>query len=668
MNMLGLSLQRLKISVNTTGGTYGIDVPFSQGLNIIRAENSSGKSTFINAIAYALGLEDILGPSRKKPFPRSVVTALHRTKNDEKELSVKSSYVELTISSSSGRKARLVRDITGLPDKVTVTEDGKEEDYFLGSAGSIGSAKSQRGFHYWLERFIGWSLPTLTTFEGKPSKLYLECIFPLFFIEQKRGWSELQANTPTHYGIKNLKKSALDFILGLEDYDKQNKVAELTLISKSLINDWDLNQTAATALAEFVHAHIKVNAKISDEASSIDAFEYFVEEINSQSEINSLISALKINLSSIKDGIKTWPLSKELDDKITALQQINRKLSAHKQMEESERISLSKLEVKISKIKKELDSYRQLKRLQDVGSQKQVDVKFEKCPICNSSMHDALCDSNQDIQPLTIEQNVDYLKNQLDFYLGIKSNHEQKLKDLHVSIIDFGVRQKVIENDIQTLKNDEQDHINTLIESGSLRKKLELESRIKELTKISDQLNKYNVRAHQIQNEWAVNSGALEKARKSAELSVSTKIISELETILKRNLRKFGFDQSNINYVKISRQTLRPEFDGYDIVADSSASDYIRIIWSYTLALLELGVKLPEVKHGGFIVFDEPRQHEANKSSFRSLLLEAEAISQSAGQIIVATSISIEDLNSFSIGDAVNLVAFNDGEYILQAM
>lgn len=668
MNMLGLSLQRLKISVNTTGGTYGIDVPFSQGLNIIRAENSSGKSTFINAIAYALGLEDILGPSRKKPFPRSVVTALHRTKNDEKELSVKSSYVELTISSSSGRKARLVRDITGLPDKVTVTEDGKEEDYFLGSAGSIGSAKSQRGFHYWLERFIGWSLPTLTTFEGKPSKLYLECVFPLFFIEQKRGWSELQANTPTHYGIKNLKKSALDFILGLEDYDKQNKVAELTLISKSLINDWDLNQTAATALAEFVHAHIKVNAKISDEASSIDAFEYFVEEINSQSEINSLISALKINLSSIKDGIKTWPLSKELDDKITALQQINRKLSAHKQMEESERISLSKLEVKISKIKKELDSYRQLKRLQDVGSQKQVDVKFEKCPICNSSMHDALCDSNQDIQPLTIEQNVDYLKNQLDFYLGIKSNHEQKLKDLHVSIIDFGVRQKVIENDIQTLKNDEQDHINTLIESGSLRKKLELESRIKELTKISDQLNKYNVRAHQIQNEWAVNSGALEKARKSAELSVSTKIISELETILKRNLRKFGFDQSNINYVKISRQTLRPEFDGYDIVADSSASDYIRIIWSYTLALLELGVKLPEVKHGGFIVFDEPRQHEANKSSFRSLLLEAEAISQSAGQIIVATSISIEDLNSFSIGDAVNLVAFNDGEYILQAM
>ncbi|MGK8176746.1 AAA family ATPase [Aeromonas dhakensis] len=666
--MLGLSLQRLKISVNTTGGTYGIDVPFSQGLNIIRAENSSGKSTFINAIAYALGLEDILGPSRKKPFPRSVVTALHRTKNDEKELSVKSSYVELTISSSSGRKARLVRDITGLPDKVTVTEDGKEEDYFLGSAGSIGSAKSQRGFHYWLERFIGWSLPTLTTFEGKPSKLYLECIFPLFFIEQKRGWSELQANTPTHYGIKNLKKSALDFILGLEDYDKQNKVAELTLISKSLINDWDLNQTAATALAEFVHAHIKVNAKISDEASSIDAFEYFVEEINSQSEINSLISALKINLSSIKDGIKTWPLSKELDDKITALQQINRKLSAHKQMEESERISLSKLEVKISKIKKELDSYRQLKRLQDVGSQKQVDVKFEKCPICNSAMHDALCDSNQDIQPLTIEQNVDYLKNQLDFYLGIKSNHEQKLKDLHVSIIDFGVRQKVIENDIQTLKNDEQDHINTLIESGSLRKKLELESRIKELTKISDQLNKYNVRAHQIQNEWAVNSGALEKARKSAELSVSTKIISELEAILKRNLRKFGFDQSNINYVKISRQTLRPEFDGYDIVADSSASDYIRIIWSYTLALLELGVKLPEVKHGGFIVFDEPRQHEANKSSFRSLLLEAEAISQSAGQIIVATSISIEDLNSFSIGDAVNLVAFNDGEYILQAM
>lgn len=666
--MLGLSLKNLKLIVNTVDGTYGIDLPFTPGLNIIRAENTSGKSTVINAIAYALGLEDILGPSRKKPFPRSVLTALHRSKRDEKEIVVKSSFVELVILSSNGREAIITRDISGLPQKVTVSEGGGVDDYFLGSAGSIGSAKSQRGFHFWLERFIGWSLPTLTTFDGKPSKLYLECIFPLFFIEQKRGWSEIQANTPTHYGIKNLKKSALDFTLGLEDYDKQNKVAELTLLAKSLSNDWDLNQTAAASLAEFVHAHIKINTKITDEIELIKPFEYVIEGVNSETEITSLITALKVNLSSIKNSVASWPLSKELEEKITQLRQVNRKLSAFRQTEESERISLTKVIAKIKKIKLELDNYRQLKRLQDVGSQKKLNVSTDKCPICNSDMYEAFCESNHDLRPLTTEQNVDYLKNQLDFYNGIMSNHEQRLKEIHLSIVDFESRLRVIESDINTLKDDEKNHINALIESGSLRKKLELEARIKELCKISDQLDRYNLRANQIKSDWSLNNEILEKAKKSAEMSVSAKIISALETVLKRNLRQFGFDQSNINYVKISRQTLRPEFDGYDIVADSSASDYIRIIWSFTLALLELGVSLPEVKHGGFVVFDEPRQHEANKSSFKSLLHESSSISKNAGQIIVATSIGIEDLNSFSLGEGTNLVVFNDGEYILQEM
>jgi hypothetical protein len=666
--MLGLSLKNLKLIVNTSDGVYGIDLPFEPGLNIIRAENTSGKSTVINAIAYALGLEDILGPSRKKPFPRSVLTALNRSKIDEKEITVQSSYVELVISSSTGRDAKITRDIAGLNQKVTVSEKDMVEDYFLGSAGSVGSSKSQRGFHYWLERFIGWTLPTLTTFEGKPSKLYLECIFPLFFIEQKRGWSEIQANTPTHYGIKSLKKSALDFTLGLEDYDKQNKVSELSLLAKSLLNDWDSNQTSAAALADFVHAHMRINSSISDDIGLTRPFEYFIEDVNSETEITALITALKVNLSSVKNSVASWTLSKELDEKVTQLRQINRKLSGLKQAEESERISLSKSEIKINKIKQELDNYRQLKRLQDVGSDKNLNINTKKCPICNSDMNEAFCESNHDVKPLTVEQNVDYLKNQLDFYVGIKSNHEHRLRDLHVSIVDFESRAKAIESDVNTLKDDEQNHLNSLVQSGALRKKLELEARIKELDKISIQLDRYNSIANQIKSDWSINNGSLERAKKSAEMSVSAKIISELEVVLKRNLRRFGFDQSNINYVKISRQTLRPEFDGYDIVADSSASDYIRIIWSFTLALLELGVSIPAVKHGGFVVFDEPRQHEANKSSFKSLLHESSAISKNAGQIIIATSIGIEDLESFSLGEGTNLVVFDDGEYILQKM
>ena len=80
--MLGLRIDNLEISAVTNGGKFSISIPFSEGLNIIRAENSSGKSTCINAIAYGLGLEAILGPSRKRPFPKSLYEEIFDSEAD----------------------------------------------------------------------------------------------------------------------------------------------------------------------------------------------------------------------------------------------------------------------------------------------------------------------------------------------------------------------------------------------------------------------------------------------------------------------------------------------------------------------------------------------------------------------------------------------------------
>ena len=70
--MLGLIIENIKIVAHTSGEDFSVDIPLKYGLNVIRADNSSGKSTCVNAIAYGLGLEAILGPSRKRPFPRSL--------------------------------------------------------------------------------------------------------------------------------------------------------------------------------------------------------------------------------------------------------------------------------------------------------------------------------------------------------------------------------------------------------------------------------------------------------------------------------------------------------------------------------------------------------------------------------------------------------------------
>ena len=114
----------------------------------------------------------------------------------------------------------------------------------------------------------------------------------------------------------------------------------------------------------------------------------------------------------------------------------------------------------------------------------------------------------------------------------------------------------------------------------------------------------------------------------------------------------------------MSDQTLRPEQEGYDIVAETSASDYIRVIWAYTLGLLELAGTEKEINHGGFVVFDEPRQHEASKNSFISLIDTALKSKSYGGQVIFATSMEKSELENACKGKDLNIYFFDD--YILK--
>lgn len=93
---MSFELISLKLTVNTVDGIYGVNIPFSSGLFLLRVENSHGKSTCMNAIAYALGMERALGLGGAKiPFPPSLTRAL--TNKEGKEVRVIKSFVELTI-------------------------------------------------------------------------------------------------------------------------------------------------------------------------------------------------------------------------------------------------------------------------------------------------------------------------------------------------------------------------------------------------------------------------------------------------------------------------------------------------------------------------------------------------------------------------------------------
>ncbi|MCY1212670.1 hypothetical protein D9M68_282220 [compost metagenome] len=660
--MLGLKIKELEISVVTSSGTFSTLIPFKDGLNIIRANNSSGKSTCVNAIAYGLGLEAILGPSRKRPFPKSLYEVIYKSKKDETPHFVKSSNVRLVVINSNAKEATLIRDVEGDSKKTTVISETNKQDYFLGSAGEVGSAKSERGFHHWLVEFIGWTLPDVVTFEGKETKLYLECIFPLFFIEQKRGWSEIQANIPTNYGIRNVKKNAAEFCLGFDSFEQEKKIFLLKAKVDAAEIEWDKTRSSADSIADFNTVRVNKLPEIEKTKGKAHVnFSYlengiFISLHDQESSLKKLIASLN------KEITEKQPNSEQIEAQNSIIRTLQRESERTSRSIENSLLSMSENDKKISTLKHDLDQYQQLRRLKSVGSDIEKYLDASKCPICDTAMHDTLGSSSTQRNPMTLEENIEFLKNQIDFFNSIKNKTVAEIQNLQASSKLITSRLNVEQDKLNELRSDFEDiHGAT---KSILREKIQAEILLKEVEKLQASEKSINEQLQRVQNDWNTASDALKLVRRNLSTSNKYATISKLEDIIRKNLESFQFNHAAINTITVSHQTLRPEQEGYDIVAETSASDYIRVIWAYTLGLLELAGSEKEIKHGGFVVFDEPRQHEASKVSFVSLIEKASASKAYGGQVIFATSMERSELEGVCSERDLSINFFDD--YILK--
>ena len=350
-----------------------------------------------------------------------------------------------------------------------------------------------------------------------------------------------------------------------------------------------------------------------------------------------------------------------LNSKLAAIRVLRRQAEECSRSIEVTMLSISDAESKLATLKHDHDQYQQLKRLRSVGSDISNNLDTEKCPICESDLYDTLGNTSTKRRPMSLNENIAFLKNQLDFFTSIRGKSLRQLQDLKSEYKLVLSRMEFERESIEALRSDLED-INGEVKT-ILREKIQAESLLKDVLKLKETQDELNERATSLHSSWTTTSGSLKQLKKGRSVANRALVIRKLESLIKSNLEKFGFKTSAVNSVTVSQQTLRPEQEGYDIVAETSASDYIRIIWSYTLSLMELAGADDSVKHGGFVVFDEPRQHEASKVSFTNLITRAAQSSIYGGQVIFATSLDEEELRVSCEGKEVNLVCFD--EYIL---
>lgn len=661
--MLAIELVELTITVNTVQNkVFATTIPFNTGLNVIRADNTSGKSTCVNAIAYALGLESILGPLKSKPFPKALYETINESKDSEKFYNVTHSQVELTIKNNINETVKIKRLIKNQNNIITVTKNNSSQDYFLRSHGSLGSSKSEYGFHHWLESFMGWELPFVPNLNGDKIKLYLEAIFPLFFIEQKRGWSEIQANVPNNYGIRNVKKTAIEYVLNISNFETENKLNALKNQIETYNEQWIFIQKSIESICDISNIDFSSLSEIGTQKFPI---EYYTG-INLNTPVHtaklSLMHQLMIENSKIKQPNND--LIKKIEKQKESLRTLYESLSYLERSQEQIQNSLFESTRKANILFNDLEKYKQLELLTKLGSENNFSINLEECPICHNQLSDFLHIShkNTDISPMTLDQNIAFIKDQYNFMRNINKRHSNELIEIKHKI---QIKQNLLKEEESKLRDLEEDYFEVFGDIHSkIKERIELEHKLNDLNIFLEKVEELESSLEKVQNIWQTAYGSYQVLKKQVTGSSELEAITSLEKLMQKNLALFGFSTAEINKITISRNTLRPEQNGYDIIAETSASDYIRTIWAFTLALLELASN-PEskVKHGGFVVFDEPRQHEARTQSLDDLIKHTSQIFESKGQAIFTTS--FENLDSLSSNfQKANIVYFDD--YILQ--
>ncbi len=639
-----LFINALKIVIITDNGKYGQCIKFEKGLNIIRAENTSGKSTLINGIFYALGLENILsnrhGPIALKPVLKE------KLEYDGISANVLESYVLLEISNQKNEFITIKRQIIGninynllkvsFGKLITNNTNNLKTDFFY--LHRKGAAQDEKGFHNFLNNFLNLSLPYVSRFSGNDVPLYIECIIPLMFIEQTKGWSGIQATLPRSYGIENVNNVAFEYLLNMDIQKNRKLKEEINLKFKHIEDKWRnikekmkfyANSISAT-LYNFPH---QILTNIPDDAIPYLIFNADDRENKTDTYLQYLRE--KLTLLDKKEIINSAPqevleeinsFENELILLYARLKQLNIDIIDQKK-------NLEKSQKRIEFLEKDIKRHKDIIAIIKMGAPEISDINNSKCPTCKQHINDILIPDI--VQPMNLEDNIKYLIAQKESIELLKSNEKEYLNRLREQKIQVNNRILELHDKIKSIKFDFTS--NSKMSKAILTEKIIIENKIKQIEKVFDLFETEIEVLKKIAKSYLDNCANEKKLPKHFTSDEDTEKLELCTKILKGLLLHFGYSSTNPDLITIDNSNYKPNCEGFEITFDSSASDNIRIIWAYTIALLYVSLKF-STNHFGIIIFDEPQQQKIKEASSKNLYKIFSKDKFSDCQSIVTTS------------------------------
>ncbi|MDF2986088.1 MAG: hypothetical protein K0R50_1598 [Eubacterium sp.] len=647
-----LKINRLRIEIETDNGLYGIDEVFDSGLNFLASEdNTCGKSSIIEAFYYGLGFEEIIGGRGEK-----VLTSAYKTfiEDGENKLSVLEAKIYLEISNGqeevtlyrtakmANRDSRLITVYYSSLDEITKKETLVEDMYVH----MPNSATNAKGFHSFLEKFLHLQLPMVPSADGNQRKLYLQLIFSCMFIEQKHGWGDIFSGIPV-LGVKDSKKRVLEFVLNLDTLSNEKKKENLKYEEAQIKNDWALefrelqnavNRETCTIIGLPVSPCILSQIDISG-----------IHILKNKQELENDIAGLKEEYESL-EAIKPKvidnfdDLQEELEKTEEDIEKFENKMRWLREKIVNENSCIRVLNDNIEILENDLRNNKDAARLRELGSSLECMTSENICPICQQSIDDTLLPVIEGMEIMSIDQNIRHLEAQKIMLFYAKESHrnnkaemDAELQQLQGRVFSLRRLAMALRNDLYTVEED--------VSEAIVYKKIDLLTRIEKLEDLQVLAQEKKQRLLQLSEKW---KQYLEEKRNVPSKKFSNDDLEKLYQLREKfvvNLKKYGYKSViDMQEIKISEESYLPVIEEFDMKFDSSASDNIRAIWAYTVALMQVSMG-KSGNHPNVLIFDEPNQHSIipnDMEKFFDSIIKLE----NKCQIIVGITIKDSDTKS----------------------
>lgn len=621
-----LKIDRVRIEIQTEDGLYGVDEKFESGLNLLASEdNTCGKSSILEAIYYGLGFEEIVGGKGEK-----VLTSVYKTyiEHDDKKLAVLESKIYLQISNGNevvtlyrvakmqNRDSKLISVYHAEMDKIG--EAILIEDTYVHMPNS---AVNNQGFHQFLEKFMHLELPKVPATDGTQRKLYLQLIFSCMFIEQKHGWADLFSGMPI-LGIKDSKKRVLEFVMNLDTLSNEKKKEGLKSEETRIRREWellvrDIINACTRETCDLVGIPIKPSVLTKIDLTGIHILknkeniqDYIIKLKKEYSEIERIKPKVVDNFEDLQEELN------ETENDIVLYEADMKWLREHILQEKA---SIQVLNSNLEIINTDLRNNKDAARLRELGSELNCLTSKDICPVCHQHIPDSLLPVVEGINIMSIDENIRHLSAQKEMLEYAKESHiqnkkemDEKLQVLQGKIFTLRRLAKALRSDLYAVDDN--------LSEALVYKKIELQTKIDHLEGLIKYVEKQKESFENLSNKRKTYLQSKKELPQNKFSVVDYKKIK----LLRNN---FVFNLENYNYksvidkteISISEDNYLPVIEQFDMKFDSSASDNIRGIWAYTVALLQVSMSKGG-NHPGVLIFDEPVQHSIVPNDMKKFL------------------------------------------------